>query len=182
MSLADLQFIELTQAIDLTGFDCGDPDITNWLKDDAVNYQNEKMANTYLFMNGNDIHAYFCISNDCLNDEGEAKGFTNTIWNRFHRKTKLPNEKRIRSYPAVKIGRLGVCLDAQTNGLAYELMDFIKGFAVFEHKPACRLLLLDAYNKPRQIKYYERNQFQFLFDLDKDNGKRIMYFDLQRFE
>jgi len=33
-------------------------------------------------------------------------------------------------------------------------MDFIKGYSIMELKPACRLLLLDAYNKPKQIKYY----------------------------
>lgn len=61
-------------------------------------------------------------------------------------------------------------------------MDFIKGFAVSDIKPACRLLLIDAYNKPRQINYYEVNGFQFLFDEDAKREKRIMYFDLQKLE
>jgi hypothetical protein len=182
LPLADYQFIELHNGIDLSGFNCGDADITAWLKDDSFNYQSEKMANTYLFMDGQIIIAYFCISNDCLNDEGEEKGFTNKIWNRFHRKADLPNEKRIRSYPAVKIGRLGVSVQQQKTGIAYELMDFIKGFAVLDHKPACRLLLLDAYNKQRQVNYYTNNGFRFLLDSDETHDKRIMYFDLNRLE
>jgi hypothetical protein len=182
LPLADYQFIELYNGIDLTNFDCGDADITEWLRDDSINYQSEKMANTYLFVDGGLIIAYFCISNDCLNDEGEDRGYTNRIWNRFHRKTDLPNTKRIRSYPAVKIGRLGVCLEQQKTGIAYELMDFIKGFSVLNHKPACRLLLLDAYNKPRQVNYYLANGFQFLLDSDEASGKRIMYYDLHKLE
>lgn len=180
MPLSDYKLVELTPQINLSNFDCGDADISNWLKEDSVDYQTQSMAKTYLFLDNQDIVAYFCISNDCLNDLGDGKGYNNTVWNRFHRKTKLPNVKRIRSYPAVKIGRLGVCLDQHKTGLAYELMDFIKGFSILEHKPACRLLLLDAYNRPRQIQYYQKNGFQFLLDSDEEKENRIMYFDLHK--
>lgn len=182
MPLSDFNFTPLTPDIDLTSFDCEDADINEFLKDDAWNYQREKMANTYLFLDNHEIIAFFSISNDCLNDLGEEKGFNKTIWNRFHRKSEIPNEKRIKAYPAVKIGRLGVCLPQQKSGLSYELMDFIKGYALLDHKPACRLLLLDAYNRDRQIRYYERNGFKFLLDNDKNDKTRIMYFDLQAFE
>ena len=57
-------------------------------------------------------------------------------------------------------------------------MDFIKGFTLFNHKPACRLLLLDAYNKPQQQKYYLRNDFQFLDNSSTQDVTRLMYFDL----
>ncbi len=180
MSLSDYQFIELSPGIDLSGFNCEDADINDFLINDALHYQNEKMANTYLFIDDDKkIVAFFSISNDCLNDLGVEKGYTNTDWNRFHRKADIPNEKRIRSYPAVKIGRLGVCLEQQKTGFAYELMDFIKGFSVINHKPACRLLLLDAKNKERQIKYYSNNGFIFLLDADKLDNNRIMYYNLQ---
>jgi GNAT superfamily N-acetyltransferase len=143
----------------------------------------QKIANTYLFIDDNgEIVSFFSISNDCLNDLGEDKGYTNTIWNRLHRKIFLPNEKRIRQYPAIKIGRLGVSQKYQRNGLAYQLMDFIKGWALLEHKPACRLLLLDAYNRERQVKYYQRNGFNLLLDDDITDRTRIMYFDLLRLQ
>jgi hypothetical protein len=172
--LSELTFDILSNDFDLLQFDCGDKDINAFLKDDALNYQREKLATTYIFHLDKKPIAYFSILNDCLHD----KGYEANTWNRFHRKHKIPNNKRIRQYPAVKIGRLGVEQTQQGSGLAYELMDFIKGFTLFNHKPACRLLLLDAYNKPQQQKYYLRNDFQFLDNSSTQDVTRLMYFDL----
>jgi hypothetical protein len=58
-------------------------------------------------------------------------------------------------------------------------MDFIKGFTLFNHKPACRLLLLDAYNKPQQQTYYLRNEFQFLDNSSTQNATRLMLNELR---
>ena len=178
MLLTDLTFVELTDNMEFGEFDCGEKQITDFLLEDAKDYQREKMANTYLFLDEDDaIVAYFCISNDCLVDRGEEKGYTNKVFNRLHRKLKIPNQKRIRQYPAVKVGRLGVAKQYHGSGIAYDLMLFIKGFSIKDHNPACRLLLLDAINKERQIKYYKRNRFEFLLDEDEDEENRIMYFD-----
>jgi len=180
LQLKDLEFSELLSGVNFSEFDCGDLDISNWLKEDALNHRNQRMANTYLFFHHSQVAAFFCISNDSLNDLGIMRGFTNTIWNRFHRKNSIPNSKRIRNYPAIKIGRIGVSQSFQKTGIAYELMDFIKGFSILDLKPACRLLLLDAYNKERQINFYQRNGFQFVLDADENDDKRLMYFDLDR--
>jgi GNAT superfamily N-acetyltransferase len=183
LELSDFNFVELAQDVDLQNFDCNDADINEFLKDDALNYQKERIANTFLFINEHgQIAAFFSISNDCLNDLGEIKGYSKTVWNRLHRKISLPNDKRIKQYPAVKIGRLGVHAKFQGQGLAYQLMDFIKGWALLDHKPACRLLLLDAYNREKQLKYYQRNNFNFLLDSDGEDKTRIMYFDLLRLQ
>jgi len=179
LNLSDFKFTELSNEMEFGQFDCNEKEITNFLFEDSKDYQNEKMANTYLFIDdNNDIAAYFCISNDCLTDRGEDKGYSNKIFNRLHRRINLPNQKRIRQYPAIKVGRLGVDNKYQRTGIAYDLMLFIKGFVIKDHKPACRLLLLDAINKERQIKYYKKNNFEFLLDEDENNENRIMYFDL----
>lgn len=179
MNLTDFIFTELNEATNFLNFNCGEPEINNFLFEDSKNYQRERMANTFLFTTEDgSVVAYFCISNDCLVDRGQEKGYTNTVFNRLHRKIQLPNDKRIRQYPAVKVGRLGVDIKYHGSGLAYELMLFIKGFTVANNKPACRLLLLDALNKERQLKYYIKNGFEFLLEEDKDAVNRIMYFDL----
>lgn len=183
MELSDLFFSLLTEGALLDTFDCGLADITAFLREDALNYQNGKMANTYLFHDKDGkIMAFFSISNDCLNDLGETRGFSNTIWNRLHRLLKLSNSKRIRQYPAIKIGRLGVDISLQGSGIAYQLMDFIKGWVIIDHKPACRLLILDAINQPKQLKYYDRNGFKFLLSADETAKTRIMYYDLERLD
>ena len=108
----------------------------------------------------------------------ENKPIENKKENKFIPEERSPNEKRIRQYPAVKIGRLGGDESLHRNGIGSELMDFIKGWVFLEHKPACRLLLLDAYNKERQTNYYIRNGFSFLLEKDETEKTRIMYFDL----
>lgn len=179
MDINSLTFSELNESANINKFDCDLEDITSFLKDDALNYQHQKIANTYIFKDDNaNILAFFSIANDCLNDTGDKKGFTNSIWNKLHREIKLPNTKRIRHYPSIKIARLGVDKNYQGTGLAYQLMDFIKGWVTIDHKPACRLLLLDAVNQSRQIKYYDRNEFKFLLLSDEHNKTRFMYFDL----
>jgi len=174
VTLSDLEFDRQSTDFDLSGFDCTNDDINEFLKDDAMNYQREQMANTYVFHQDMKPIAFFSILNDCLHD----KGYEPTTWNRFHRKRKIPNSKRIKQYPAIKVGGLGVTKEHHGSGIAYELMDFIKGYSLIEHKPACRLLLLDAYNKPKQINYYERNGFIFLDDSSTKDATRLMYYDL----
>ena len=178
MGLEDFTLKKLNENIDLSSFDCGLEDINEFLREDSFNYQKQNISNTYLFVDEmNRVKCFFSISNDCLNDLGEIKGFTNSIWNRFHRK-RIPNEKRIRQYPAVKIGRLGVDKSLHRSGIGSQMLDFIKGWTFVEHKPACRLLLLDAYNQEKQVNYYIRNDFRFLLDMDEKDTTRIMYFDL----
>ena len=186
MDITDFKFVSLGESIVVDNFDCGEESITNFLKEDALLYQKQRLANTYLFLdegNNNFIVAYFSISNDCLVDRGEKRGYSNAIFNRLHRKELIPNSKRIKQYPSIKVGRLGVANEYQGTGLAYQLMDIIKGIAIIEHKPACpacKFLLLDAINKEQQLKFYERNQFAFLLDDDASDHTRIMYFNLER--
>jgi len=181
LELSSLIFSPLSEQSKINTFDCGLEDITSFLHDDALAYQVEKMANTYLFEDQTgSVFAFFSISNDCLNDVGEDHGFTSNMWNRLHRLLRLPNAKRIRQYPAIKIGRLGVHKELHGSGIAYDLMDFIKGWVGIAHKPACRLLILDAVNQPKQVKYYDRNNFKFLLNSDESAKTRIMYYDLAK--
>lgn len=170
--------------IDLSHFDSADKDINDFLVNDSINYQEQKMGNTYLFLKegDNNIIAYFTISNDCLNDLGEEKGYTNNTWNRFHRKSEMPNPKRIKQYPAVKIGRIGINKAFQGKGLGNQLLDFIKGWTIIDHKPACRLLILDAYNQAKQLAFYQKNGFIFLLNNDISERTRLMYFDLTKLQ
>lgn len=178
MDLSDFAFSILNIDDILDSFNCEDNEINEFLLKDAKNFQDKKITNTYLFKKHNQIVAFFSISNDCLND----LGYENSIWNKLHRTIKLPNNKRIRQYPAVKIARLGIDKNYKGNGLSHQLLDFIKGWTFIEHKPACRLLILDAYNKSIQPATYQKNDFNFLFDSDKREKHRFMYFDLMTLE
>jgi hypothetical protein len=166
----------LSDRFDLTDFSCGRDDIDDFLKDDALQYQNQKLASTYLVHSREQvIVGYFSILNDSLS----VRSIAGNERNRFNRR--LPNNKRINQYPSIKIGRVGVSEELHGTGFAYLLMDFIKWFSVQNLNPACRLIILDAINEDRQLKYYNRNHFLFLMESDAKDKTRLMYFDLINF-
>ena len=181
-NLYDFHFSPLNEVDDVSTFDCGESIITDFLKEDAYFFQQQSLSNTYLFWDSdNNIAAFFSISTDSLSKKNSIfENLENAVWNRIHRVIELPNEKRIRQYPAVLVGRLGVNIKYHKTGIAYQLLDFIKEFAIRDIKPACRLLLLDALNKDRQLKYYGKNDF-VMVKSDLPTDKTItMYYDLDR--
>lgn len=87
-------------------FDCNDEDLNDFLLNEANLYRNALLSVTYVVENRDtdEVLAYFSLSNDKISiSDFESK----TEFNRF-RKHKFVNEKRLRSYPAIKIGRLAI--------------------------------------------------------------------------
>ena len=108
-------------------------------------------------------------------DCGSIDDFVNnTEFNRFRRK-RFTNEKRIRSYPSVKICRLGIDNDFHGYGIGTMLLDFIKSsYNAVNNKAGCRFLTVDAYMNA--VKFYERNDFRNLRNDDKKT--HLLYYDL----
>jgi hypothetical protein len=101
----------------------------------------------------------------------------------------IPKEKRMRRYPAVLIGRLGVDIQFANNGIGTELMQILKfWFIEPDNKAAVRYLAVDALNNSRTLNYYEKNGFAYLFRDEEQEAvssrmklplkTRYMYFDL----
>ena len=51
MNLFDFHFSELNENDQLDVFNCGEEEINRFLKEDALNFQSEKMTNTFVFKN-----------------------------------------------------------------------------------------------------------------------------------
>lgn len=98
-----------------------------------------------------------------------------TEFNRF-RKQKFVNEKRLRSYPALKIGRLAISHKYQNQSLGRILIDFIKQLSLRTRYAGCRFVTVDAY--VNALPFYIKNDYQFLNNDDEDKNTRVMYFDL----
>jgi len=108
----------------------------------------------------------------------------------------LPHEKSLQSYPAMLIGRLGISIEFSGQGAGSKLMKVIKEFCYYNFEHYVRFLTVDAYNKPAVLKYYEKNEFKFLFLSEEDErqnlkkninsdeplNSRQMFFDLKRYE
>ena len=182
MEITNFELHPIDSNVQLAAFDCGDSETNDFLKVRALDFNTYKIASTYLFMEAENIVAFFTISNNCLKDLGEDKGYDKKVWKRFHKKVNIPHVKQIKQYPAILVGRLGVDKKFQRTGIAYQLLTFIKGWVLTDHKPACRFLILDAYNQEKQIKYYTKNEFLFLLDNDEKKNTRLMYFDMLRLE
>ena len=155
-------------------FDCGDTDLNDFAMNEAQPYRKEKLAVTYTLVSKEDsseIAAFFCL----LNDRISVTDFDNkTEYNRFRKR--FVNAKRIKSYPAAKIGRFAVAKSMKGKSIGSFLLDFIKSFFVVDNKTGCRFLTVDAYADA--VPFYLKNGFVPLNEDDKDDDTRLLYFDL----
>ena len=110
-------------------FTCGDEDLDDFFLHDAMRYKAELLGKTYCFVLDDDpktIVCMFTLSNDSIR--------VDVIPNSRGRKLShdIPREKRMRRYPAVLIGRLGINVDFRHQGIGSELLDFIKSWFIDE--------------------------------------------------
>ena len=155
-------------------FNCGDADLNDFILNEAVPYRKAMLAVTYVFEDKvtKQTVAFFSLANDKVSlSDFESK----TEFNRF-RKNRFVNEKRLRSYPAVKLCRLGVDESLKGQSIGTILLRFIKSYFVIDNKTGCRFITVDAYSNA--IPFYMRNGFVPLNDDDKDEPTRLLYFDL----
>ena len=111
-------------------------------------YQVALLAVTYVAKIENRVIAYFSLANDRVSlGDFESK----TEFNRF-RKHRFINEKRIKSYPAVKVCRFAVDKCYAGSGIGTILLDF------------------------------ERNNFSPMQPNDNDEHTRLYYFDLNDYK
>ena len=173
-------------------FDCDHNDLNDFFKNDVENYSSELLGKTYCFTLDEDpsiVVCAFTISNDSIK--------TTFLPNARKKKVikEIPNEKHMRSYPAVLIGRLGVHKDFRKiedeDNTSKQLMDFIKSWFIDEgNKTGCRFIVVDSYNEERALNYYIKNGFSYLFSTEEQErdftklpdgaelNTRLLYFDL----
>lgn len=171
----DCELVRLNDSVNISIFTCGHEDLDDFIKSDAKGYMDNLLSVTYLFVHktSGQVIAFFSVSNNKLSDLGDSK-----IRNRLGRK--VPYVKRRKDYPAVLIGRLGVCLEYSRLGLGSVILDFIKAWFRYQNKTGCKFILVDAYNEEKVLKFYLKNGFNFLVENDKEASTRSMYFDLKR--
>jgi len=174
--LDNIEIVRLEEDTPLPSFDCGDNDLNDFLLNDAKNYLKSMLAVTYLIKVENQIAAYFCLSNDGLTRTKILSPEEKSLWNKVGRK--IPNSKRRKTYPAVKIGRLAVNQKFSGLGLGTQILLSVREMYISEpHHAGCRFVTVDAYRTA--FSFYERNDFRYLTAKDTDDENRIMYFDLK---
>jgi len=164
-----------------TPFDCGDADLNDFLVNDALTYQNERLAVTHLLKcrdNENELIAgYFCLLTDKLmfdpSNDNQRK-----IWKLFNKRNKIHFKKHRKSYPAIKIGRLAIAKIFAGEGLGRYLINQILGEIINIDSIACRFITVDAYRNA--FNFYLKNGFDFLSSDDENDTTRAMYLDIKR--
>ena len=162
-------------------FDCGDTDLNGFLLEDdssvsnARHHTNELLAVTYIIEDEDKEQtiAYFSL----LNDKIEREITDNAAWNRLSRE--IPNIKRRKTQPAVKIGRLAVSKEYQGQGWGPRIVDFLKHWFTNNNKTGCRYITVDALAD--KAGFYEKHGFKVLVTHDEVDETILMYYDLKKF-
>jgi GNAT superfamily N-acetyltransferase len=170
-SLGEYSFFRLSNGYRIKDFNCNDNDLNDFFYNEAMQYSDQLLTVTYVLETHNKTIGFFSVANDKLQ-------FTDNkpVWNRLNRK--IIYEKRRKTYPAVKLGRLGIDKDFQSKGIGSQILDFTERLFIAESKSGCRFITVDAYNNDKTLSFYRRNDFEFFLTTDTRDKTRLMYYDL----
>lgn len=165
-------------------FECSDDDLTEFFRDDCPNYLRELLAVTYSIELDDRVIAMFSLCNDRL----DVHDFDDDKKQLKKAARELPHAKRgMQHFPAVKIARLAVRKDLESNGLGRAIVSFIQVLFITKNKTGCRFLTVDAY--PEAVGFYEKVGFKQVekapktpeetdSDSQEEDPNVLMYLDL----
>lgn len=174
----DYKVCRLKENVKIDAFCCGDEDLDDFILNESSFYTKALISVTYIVLDkrqDNKIVAYFSLANDKLsvNDFN-----SNSEFNRF-RKRRFAHEKILRSYPAVKLCRLGINTESKGLGLGSILIKFICALYSGNARAGCRFVTVDAYKTA--VPFYEKNGFDLLTKKESRSDTLPLYFDLASF-
>jgi len=182
----DCELIILSEEDIISGFDCGNADLNEFFNRDALLYKRQMLSRTYFFRHKN---SYAVV---CAFSFSASSIKTADLPGSRRKKVKeyVPREKSLKSYPGILIGRLGVSTEFSGQGAGSQLIDFIKFFCLTTFPDFVRYLLVDAYNEPAVIGFYQKNKFSVVFSTEEQEKEsyrqmpseplqtRFMFYDL----
>lgn len=166
-----MKIVRLTQEHLFKPFYCGEGDLNDFLLQDAKEYAKGLLAVTYVIEDDAMTVAFFSLSNDRISISESDKA----TWRRI--RSSFPHRKHRSDYPAVKIGRLGVNINAQNQHIGTGILDFVKQTFITNNRTGCCFVTVDALLLA--VPFYEHNGFRQL--RKENNGDTIpMYYDLRK--
>ena len=174
----NFSLILLTDQHTIKPFDCGDTDLNEFLFEKAKEFKKAFLATTFLIESESKTVAYYSIFHDSLNIEEQYFASKN-MFKKFL-KNLVPHPKRhLKSFPALKIGRLGIDKEYKGIGLGKKIVSYIIIETLnLNDKQACKLITVDAYSE--SIGFYCNMGFEFLTSQDEGEDTRQMFFDLSQ--
>lgn len=168
-----VSLIRLTQDYTFKPFDCGISDLNDFLFFDSKKYLKHLGYVTYILESENQTIAYFSLANDSLHTS-MIEGF----WEELPIGEDVTFQElfiNCRTFPAVKIGRLAVSKNFQSQQIGKTIIDSLIYSFVNKNKTGCQFITVDALNNPRANKFYQNNKFEYFTNNDISLNTRQMY-------
>lgn len=150
----------------LKKFSCGNQSLDVFLQEKAHELHLDHLSHTNLLFHEDfgGLVGYITLSNDSIPLKVSEVGDLG-----------LAYQTDLQSYPAVKIGRLAVHADLQRKGVGARLLDLAIGEVIgVQTVAAARLMITDAVNDPKVIRFYGQHGFLESFwatDQARKHGK-----------
>ena len=178
----------LNEPKDIVGFTCGDKDLDDFFTNDCFAYDKQLLGKTYCYKLDQEPHSIVCAFT-LANAGIRVSDLPNA--RRKKVEANIPHVKSLKDYPAVLVPRLGVSLSFRSKHIGSDVLENIKYWFLDPYnKTGCRYVLVDAYNSPSTISFYESNGFATVFSSEEQEKEyrhiaeerplntRLMYFDL----
>jgi len=168
----ELRIEKLRKEHDISGFQCYERELVQFLQEDALEQYDKKLSVTFLCFleETNELVGYISLRNDRIDLIGNLKYY-------FHQKG-----VNYKSLPALKIGKLAVDNGFLRKGIGTLLVAFAyeKAKHISEQLSGCRFLTVDAKRNidasKDSINFYEKLSFKTL--KERKQGSTPMYLDL----
>jgi GNAT superfamily N-acetyltransferase len=152
-------------------FDCGDDDLNEYFHKDAILHKEALLTQTYCLQKSEYPSLALALLDFC-NDAVHLDYYKKVV--------EIDSSKQYRYLPAVKLTRFGVQKGLQWNNIGTHALNMVKKFFTTDNRTGCRFLTVDAYNNPKVIRFYEKNEFKPFTEKDKSKATRALFFDLKR--
>jgi len=147
----------------ISEFDCGDEELNDFFNDKSLLFKRQLLAMTCFLRHkeSGKVVCAFSLSPNALK-AADLPGSRRKKIREY-----VPREKTLQSYPAFLIGRLGVSREFNGQGVGTQLMDFVKTYCIGNFPDFCRFLVIDAYNEPSVLSFYQKNNFLTVFSTEE---------------
>ena len=149
----------------LEGFNCGDLDIDEFFINDCFGFTKQLLGKTYCYRLNEEPNKVVCAFT-LANAGVRVSDLPNARRKKIE--TDIPHVKALKDYPAVLVARLGVSSEFRSKHIGSDVLDFIKLWFIEPlNKTGCRFVIVDAYNTPQTMAFYEHNGFKVVFGTER---------------